>query len=179
MRLPHSSPHYRKFIAIKPPSDHPPDRLYPCPASEQSYDAVTVSKDGSGLKSSCWDGVGGDNPPKVGRLHRSRWEFILYFTPSVRWTFHRNPRRQFYIKVGGGYYRSALKANAFLVEKNWVSHSPGGHASFGIRFPTRHCFAWESDIQVHVIGFRRPEFFASQDGYFKLPIAFRVGVSIY
>lgn len=106
-------------------------------------------------------------------------ELILYFTPSVQWTFHRNSKRQFYIKVGGGYYRSVLKANAFLVERNWVSHSPGGHAALGIRFPTRHCFAWESDIQVHFIGFRRPELFASQDGYFKFPIAFRVGVSIY
>jgi hypothetical protein len=106
-------------------------------------------------------------------------EFILYFTPSVRWTFHRNSKRQFYIKVGGGYYRSALKANAFLVEKNWVSHSPGGHASLGIRIPTRHRFAWELDIQVHFIGFRRPELFASQEGHFKFPIAFRVGVSIF
>jgi len=106
-------------------------------------------------------------------------ELILYFTPSVQWTFHRSSKRQFYIKVGGGYYRSALKANAFLVEKNWVSHSPGGYASIGIRFPTRHGFAWESDIQVHIVGFRRPELFASQDGHFKFPIAFRVGVSIF
>jgi hypothetical protein len=106
-------------------------------------------------------------------------ELILYFTPSVQWTFHRSSKRQFYIKAGGGYYRSALTANAFFAEKNWVSHSPGGHASLGMRISTRQGYAWEMDIQVHFIGFRRPELFAVQDGYFKFPVAFRVGVSIF
>jgi len=106
-------------------------------------------------------------------------ELLIYVTPSIRWTFRRNSGKQFYVKLGAGYYRSALEANAFFINQKWVSHRPGSYVALGFRVPTERGFAWESDVQVHAIAFGRPELFADESGLFKFPLMFRTGFSFF
>ena len=59
--------------------------------SEKPYDAIAVGKDSPGRKSSCGDGVGGDNSPNVGCIHWSLWSTT--FRSRDRWCMGKRTQR--------------------------------------------------------------------------------------